>query len=49
MLDNDFTPRDAADHFGARRYNAWNEHVKQRYGARVQKVSVEAGFTCPWQ
>ena len=33
--------------FGARRYNAWNEHVKQRYGARVQKVSIEAGFTCP--
>lgn len=33
--------------FGGRRYNAWNEHVKQRYGARVQKVSIEAGFTCP--
>ena len=47
MLDNDCTPSDAADPFGARRYNAWNEHIKQRYGARVQKVSVEAGFTCP--
>lgn len=33
--------------FGARRYNAWNDHVKRRYGARVQKVSIEAGFTCP--
>lgn len=33
--------------FGARRYNAWNDYVKQRWGARVQKVSVEAGFTCP--
>lgn len=33
--------------FGARRYNAWNEYVKQRYGGRVQKVSIEAGFTCP--
>lgn len=33
--------------FGARRYRAWNEHVKQRYGGRVQKVSIEAGFTCP--
>jgi hypothetical protein len=33
--------------FGERRYNAWNEHVKTRYGGRVQKVSVLAGFTCP--
>ncbi|MFZ4480321.1 MAG: TIGR01212 family radical SAM protein [Rhodoferax sp.] len=33
--------------FGARRYNAWNEHVKARYGGRVQKVSIEAGFSCP--
>ncbi|MBK1685267.1 TIGR01212 family radical SAM protein [Rhodoferax fermentans] len=33
--------------FGERRYNAWNEHVKTRYGGRVQKVSVQAGFTCP--
>ncbi len=33
--------------FGARRYNAWNEHVKARYGGRVQKVSVIAGFSCP--
>ncbi len=33
--------------FGERRYNAWNDHVKTRYGGRVQKVSVLAGFTCP--
>ncbi len=33
--------------FGPRRYRAWNEHVKTRYGGRVQKVSIEAGFTCP--
>jgi radical SAM protein (TIGR01212 family) len=33
--------------FGERRYHAWNEHVKTRYGGRVQKVSVLAGFTCP--
>ncbi len=37
----------AANPFGERRYNAWNEHVKTRYGGRVQKVSVIAGFTCP--
>ena len=38
---------DAISPFGERRYNAWNEHVKTRYGGRVQKVSIAAGFTCP--
>ncbi len=33
--------------FGKRRYNAWNEQVKERRGGRVQKVSVIAGFSCP--
>lgn len=33
--------------FGARRYHAWNDQVKDRHGERVQKVSVVAGFTCP--
>jgi uncharacterized protein len=33
--------------FGERRYNAWNDDIKLRYGGRVQKVSVAAGFTCP--
>jgi len=33
--------------FGARRYHAWNDQVKDRHGERVQKVSVIAGFTCP--
>ncbi|MBS1190448.1 MAG: hypothetical protein H6R10_2240 [Rhodocyclaceae bacterium] len=36
-----------ASPFGERRYHAWNDHVKARYGGRVQKVSVAAGFTCP--
>jgi len=33
--------------FGARRYHAWNDAVKIRYGGRVQKVSIAADFTCP--
>lgn len=33
--------------FGERRYYAWNDHVKARYGGRVQKVSIAAGFSCP--
>jgi radical SAM protein (TIGR01212 family) len=29
------------------RYYALNFYLKRRFGARVQKVSVDAGFTCP--
>lgn len=30
-----------------RRYYDYNFHLRQRYGFRVQKVSIDAGFTCP--
>lgn len=40
-------PSDPPSPFGQRRYHAWNEHVKARHGGRVQKVSINAGFTCP--
>jgi radical SAM protein (TIGR01212 family) len=33
--------------FGRRRYNAWNDWVKRVHGGRLQKISVDAGFTCP--
>ena len=29
------------------RYYSYNYYLRQRFGARVQKVSVDAGFTCP--
>ena len=29
------------------RYNALNFSLRQRFGVRVQKVSIDAGFTCP--
>ncbi|MBI2824386.1 MAG: TIGR01212 family radical SAM protein [Planctomycetia bacterium] len=29
------------------RYNALNYYLRQRFGQRVQKVSLDAGFTCP--
>lgn len=29
------------------RYYAYNYYLRQRYGRRIQKVSVDAGFTCP--
>jgi radical SAM protein (TIGR01212 family) len=29
------------------RYYAYNHFLRRKFGARVQKVSVDAGFTCP--
>lgn len=29
------------------RYNAHGRHLRNRFGGRVQKVSIDAGFTCP--
>lgn len=30
-----------------RRYNAYSARIKERFGGRMQKVSINAGFTCP--
>lgn len=30
-----------------RRFNAWSDYIKRRFGHRVQKVTIDAGFTCP--
>ncbi|MDR3300749.1 MAG: TIGR01212 family radical SAM protein [Candidatus Accumulibacter sp.] len=35
------------DDFNGRRYNAYNDWVRRVHGGRLQKVSVDAGFTCP--
>ena len=31
----------------SRRFNTYADYFKSRFGERVQKVSVDAGFTCP--
>jgi radical SAM protein (TIGR01212 family) len=31
----------------SRRFNAYSEYFKRTFGRRVQKISVDAGFTCP--
>ena len=42
------TPADGlAWRTAGRRYFAYNEYLRSRFGGRVQKVSVDAGFTCP--
>lgn len=30
-----------------RRFNSYTEHIRKAFGGRVQKVVVDAGFTCP--
>jgi hypothetical protein len=30
-----------------RRFNAFSDYFRKVYGARMQKVSIDAGFTCP--
>ncbi len=31
----------------SRRYNAWSEQSRRLYGTRIQKLAVNAGFSCP--
>ena len=33
--------------FCGRRYHAYNDWAKTHHGGRLQKISVDAGFTCP--
>ncbi len=30
-----------------RRFNAWTDQAKQRFGTRLQKLTINAGFSCP--
>jgi radical SAM protein (TIGR01212 family) len=30
-----------------RRYNSYSEYFRREFGTRVQKVTIDAGFTCP--
>ena len=32
---------------GDRRFNAYSQYLKNRFGTRIQKLSLHAGFTCP--
>jgi len=31
----------------SRRFNSYTEYIRKQFGGRVQKVAVDAGFTCP--
>ncbi len=45
-MNNDKTVRNFPWGHG-RRFNAFPDYFRMRYGTRMQKVSVDAGFTCP--
>ena len=38
---------DYKDLYGEKRYHSYNTYLRKKYGERVQKVTVDAGFTCP--
>lgn len=47
-MSNDFSPQTTRPaHFGQRRFFSWTDWQRQYYGGRVQKVSLDAGMTCP--
>ena len=48
VIDNSVRKR--APHYpwgSLRPYNAYVDYLKKEFGARIQKVIVDAGFTCP--
>lgn len=30
-----------------KKYNAFSEHLKEKFGAKVYKITIDAGFSCP--
>ncbi len=37
----------ALERYGGHRYHVYNDWARRHYGGRLQKVSVDAGFSCP--
>ena len=34
-------------HFNGRRFNSYSNYFTKQFGSRVQKISIDAGFSCP--
>ncbi len=45
IMSGELNRKYAWDH--ERRFNAYSNYFKKLFGGRVQKVSIDAGFTCP--
>ena len=39
--------QDIPAEFSGRRYHVYNDWVRRTHGGRLQKISIDAGFTCP--
>ena len=37
----------ALNHFDERRFNSYSNYFKKQFGGRVQKISIDVGFSCP--
>lgn len=37
----------ATNQFDGRRFNSYSSYFKRQFGGRVQKISIDAGFSCP--
>ena len=35
------------NHFDGRRFNSYSNYFTKQFGGRVQKISIDAGFSCP--
>lgn len=35
------------EYFNGRRFHAYTDWLRQQHGGRLQKISIDAGFTCP--
>ena len=47
MLPPSCPPAESLARFNGHRYHAYNDWAKREHGGRLQKVSIDAGFTCP--
>ncbi len=48
-MNNDIGEREeeALKAFGGRRFNSYASYFRRKFGSRIQKVAINAGFTCP--
>ena len=35
------------ENWSGKRYHTWNWHLRQKFGEKVAKIPLDAGFTCP--
>ena len=47
MTDTEAEISSASFHIGGNMYRTLNQHYRERFGCKVYKLSIDAGFTCP--